>query len=66
MVWASYKDGSWVRCSEDVPSGGGPGADPGHAGHAPSLHLFVFPILSFRNDFCPAPLLHPVDAKLAA
>lgn len=62
MVWASDKDGSWVRCS----SGGRPGADPGHAGHAPSLHLFVFPILSLRNDFCSAPLLHPVDAKLAA
>lgn len=59
MVWASDKDGSWVRCS----SGGRPGADPGHA---PSLHLFVFPILSLRNDFCSAPLLHPVDAKLAA
>uniref|UniRef100_A0A3P8PUB1 Ig-like domain-containing protein n=1 Tax=Astatotilapia calliptera TaxID=8154 RepID=A0A3P8PUB1_ASTCA len=44
---------SWVRCSRHVPPGGGPGADPGHAGEIICLgwpgNALVFPQISWRR-----------------
>lgn len=48
VVQASDSDAAWVRCSEHVPPGGHPGADP--VEHAGEREVWVPGVINLR--FC--------------